>query len=113
MPTHQEFNELRNNCTWEPVLVGGSDILNTPYIAGYIGTSKINGNTIFFPSNGFKNGSELANADITCRLWTSTVEIRKPYYYANGYAYNLTSVGNKPLDDADSHVFPSSYYKFL
>jgi len=112
MPTLEEFNELRNNCTWEPVLSGGTDPYGSPFIDGYLVTSKINGNSIFLPSNGFKNDNQFANDSTGGRLWTATVNIRKPYYYANAIAYTFTSAGTTPLEDS-SHYFPGTYYRTL
>ena len=44
MPTLTEVNELSTNCTWEWIYQGG--------VAGFRGTSKINGKTIFLPAAG-------------------------------------------------------------
>ena len=51
MPTRAEQDELREKCTWTWTTQGG-------YI-GYKVTSKINGNTIFLPAAGYREGSRL------------------------------------------------------
>ena len=43
MPTKVELDELKNNCKWEWSTLNG--------VKGYTVTSKINGNSIFLPSN--------------------------------------------------------------
>jgi len=44
MPTSDQFQELYDNCTWERKTVDG--------VNGYLVTSKINGNSIFFACSG-------------------------------------------------------------
>ena len=44
MPTASEMNELVNNCSWVWTQING--------VNGQLGTSKINGNTIFLPAGG-------------------------------------------------------------
>ncbi len=47
MPTYDELQELENGCDWE-----WSDNYEDSGVAGRIGTSKSNGNTIFLPAAG-------------------------------------------------------------
>lgn len=46
MPTKEEYEELIENCDWK-----WSDGFLDSGVAGYVGTSKINGNSIFIPTN--------------------------------------------------------------
>ena len=63
MPTKHEFQELLDNCeaVWS----------DTP--AGYSLTSKINGNTLFFPAAGYMEGTELQPGFFcVARYWTAS-----------------------------------------
>ena len=51
MPTKTEFEELQSNCNWQWKTINGQ--------TGYQLTSKINGNTIFLPTAGYRNGTSL------------------------------------------------------
>ena len=51
MPTKAEFDELNSNCTWQWKTINGQ--------TGYKLTSKINGNSIFLPAAGYRNGTSL------------------------------------------------------
>ena len=51
MPTKEEFDELINNCSWERSIING--------INGFKFTSKINGNSIFFPAAGSYSSESL------------------------------------------------------
>lgn len=53
MPTHDEMDELIDKCTWEWTTYNG--------IAGQLVTGP-NGNSIFLPAAGFRDGSSLKNA---------------------------------------------------
>lgn len=64
MPTRAEMQELINDCTWEWTTVNG--------VKGYKVTSKINGNSIFFPAAGFRRGSSLSGAGYYGYYWSST-----------------------------------------
>lgn len=68
MPSKKEAMELLGNCTW----VWIEDYNNTG-VPGFMGTSAINGNTIFFPAAGIVNNGEVkSKGDYAC-LWTNTV----------------------------------------
>ena len=58
MPTKVELDELRDsaNCTWTWVEKNG--------VNGYEVTSKVNGNSIFFPVAGYRENLSLNNNDI-------------------------------------------------
>ncbi len=49
MPTEEQINELFDNCDWVRKTING--------INGYLVTSKINGNVIFFPASGYGYGT--------------------------------------------------------
>ncbi len=51
MPTKAELIELKNNCTWTWTTQNN--------VNGYLVTSKTNGNSIFLPAAGFRNGTSL------------------------------------------------------
>lgn len=70
MPTITEFDELLENCsnTWTTFKNSdGEDI------EGNLLTSKLNGNTIFFPAGGSKLDSDLNGKTYVGSYWTSTV----------------------------------------
>lgn len=64
MPTTTEFKELFDNCTNEWTTLNG--------VYGRLFTSKVNGNTIFFPAAGFYNGTSLINRRSGGYYWSST-----------------------------------------
>ena len=53
MPTKDELNELRTQCTWTWTTQNG--------VKGYKVTSKVNSNYIFLPAAGYRRGSSLYN----------------------------------------------------
>lgn len=57
MPTFAEQKELIEGCKWE-----WTTDFNGSGVSGYIVTSKTNGNTIFLPAAGFRDGSDLYGA---------------------------------------------------
>ena len=69
MPTFVEMTELVNNTKWEWGALNG--------VAGYTVTSNINGNGIFLPAAGYKEGGEMHYAGTAGRYWTLT---RHPYH---------------------------------
>ena len=88
MPTKAECEELVNNCTWKWTTQGG--------VNGYRVTSKKNGNSIFLPAAGYRDGSSLDYAGVFGDYWSST-----PYgcysedaSYLGFYSSNLHVVWN-------------------
>ena len=68
MPSKEEFQELRNNCTWTWTTLGG--------VNGYKITSKKSGNTgnfIFLPAAGMMSGSKVQNAGTEGDYWSSSL----------------------------------------
>ena len=75
MPTKTEMQELINNCTWEWMIQNGKN--------GYKVTGP-NGNKIFLPAAGFRNGSSLYSAGEYGYYWSST-----PDESDSDFAYSL------------------------
>ena len=83
MPTRAEFEELLNkdNCTWEWTTLNGKK--------GYKVTSRKNGNSIFLPAAGWRNGPSLYYAGQYSDYWSST-----PHGSITQYAYRLYFYGS-------------------
>ena len=64
LPTMGEFVELNSNCD--------SEWTDEDGVAGRRFTSRINGNSIFFPASGNYNGTSLYNRGTDGRYWSST-----------------------------------------
>ncbi len=60
-PTKEEMDALIKQCTWEA------------YYGTLKATSKVNGMSIRFPSNGYKNGEGITDRSRSGRYWTSTL----------------------------------------
>ena len=73
MPTYDELYELRNNCTWTYTTQNG--------VKGYK-VKGLNGNSIFLPAAGSRDGYSLGSAGSIGRYWSST--LYDSDYYANG-----------------------------
>lgn len=78
LPTKAEFDELLNedNCTWLWTTQGGKN--------GYKVISKRNGNSIFLPAAGYRNGTSPNFDGSRGYYWSST-----PYASGTCYAYTL------------------------
>ena len=68
MPTKAEQDELLSKCTWE-----WTTNYNGTGVAGLIGTSRINGNSIFLPAAGYRNGSGLDYAGSHGNYWSGSL----------------------------------------
>ena len=68
MPTAYEFKELIEGCKWEY-----EANYNNSGISGYLGISKKNGNTIFFPAAGFSSEDQTCGVGDFGFYWTSTL----------------------------------------
>ena len=75
MPTNAELEELIDNCTCTWTTQNG--------VNGYKVTSKTNGNSIFLPAAGGRDGSDLNVAGSVGCYWSSSL------YYASYYGYAL------------------------
>lgn len=80
MPSKEQQDELRNNCTLEWTTVNG--------VNGRKFTSKINGGSIFLPAAGGRWYSELNYAGRYGNYWSST--LYEDYEYNESYAYYLS-----------------------
>lgn len=85
MPTFQEFMELMNNSTTAIVTYKGRK--------GYVIESTVNGNTIFMPYNGLKNGTQTNDYDNLGGYWAGTY-------------------GHLPIYSEDINHWEISYYGF-
>ena len=74
LPTVGEFQELNSNCD--------SEWTDEDGVAGRRFTSRINGNSIFFPASGNFYGTTLNSRGSNGHYWSSS-------YYSATYAYNL------------------------
>lgn len=68
MPTIEDLLELLDGCIWE-----WTDNYDNSGVAGQIGTSKNNGNTIFLPATGYKDASNKVY-DIEGHYWLSSLD---------------------------------------
>ena len=64
LPTVGEFQELNSNCD--------SEWTDEDGVAGRRFTSRINGNSIFFPASGYYNGTSLYNRGSNGYYWSSS-----------------------------------------
>ena len=66
MPTKAEQDELRKNCIWSWTTQNG--------VKGYKVTSKTNGNSIFLPAAGTREGVELYDSGSDGYYWSSSLD---------------------------------------
>ena len=83
MPTVGEYQELANNCD--------SEWTDEDGIAGRRFTSRINGNSIFFPASGLRYGTSLYDRGSYGNYWSASL-----YSSANGYSLSFLSGGVYP-----------------
>ena len=95
MPTIDEIQELRDNCTWTWTTQNG--------VKGYEVKSKKNGNSIFLPAAGYRKGSVLSNAGSWGYFRSSSL-----YIGYNDYACNL----NFDSDRHDKYNYSRRYLGF-
>ena len=74
LPTVGEFQELNNNCD--------SEWTDEDGVAGRRFTSRINGNSIFFPASGYRRGTGLNNRGSYGHYWSASL-------HSQTYGYNL------------------------
>ena len=65
MPTIAEFEELCEKCDWTWAFQDGNN--------GYLVTSKTNGNSIFLPAAGWRNGTDTSRVGENGYYWSSTL----------------------------------------
>ena len=83
LPTMGEFVELNNNCD--------SEWTDEDGVAGRRFTSRINGNSIFFPASGLYNGTSLSYRGSSGYYWSSTW-----YSETNARSLSFGSTGVNP-----------------
>lgn len=86
MPTVGEYQELANNCD--------SEWTDEDGIAGRRFTSRINGNSIFFPASGYRDGTALSRRGSSGYYWSASLHSQ-----ASGYLLYFTSGGVIPAND--------------
>ena len=86
LPTVGEFQELNSNCD--------SEWTDEDGVAGRRFTSRINGNSIFFPASGYRSGTSLGSRGSRGNYWSSSLNSQ-----TNGYRLNFDSGGVYPAND--------------
>ena len=86
MPTVGEFQELNAQCD--------SEWTDEDGVAGRRFTSRINGNSIFFPASGYRKGTGLHNRGSNGSFWSASL-----YSQAGGYYLYFNA----------SEVYPAYY----
>lgn len=85
LPTKEEFQELIDNCDW--TWAEHNDH------TGYFVTSRINGNTIFFPVTGWKEDGGHGNPETHGVYWSSSVHEDSDYSNkAYGMAFYMDNI---------------------
>ena len=72
-PTDAEWAELCEKCTWERTILSG--------VKGYKVISNINGNSIFLPLGGFREGNSLNETRSSGCYWSSSLYSTNPLAY--------------------------------
>lgn len=85
MPTVGEFQELYNNCE--------SEWTDEDGVAGRRFTSRINGNSIFFPASGYRRGTGLYNRGSHGDYWSASLSSQ-----SRGCNLYFNSTGVYPAD---------------
>ena len=93
VPTKDEMQELKANCTWRWTTVNG--------VNGYKVSSKKNNNFIFLPAGGYRSDSYLKKSNDFCFYWTSTPRYEE-YRQYNAYYLNNNS-GSPYIDDSNRY----------
>ena len=87
MPTVGEFQELNNNCD--------SEWTDEDGVAGRRFTSRINGNSIFFPASGRRYGTSLYNRGASGDYWSASLNSQ-----TSGFHLNFNSSGVNPASSS-------------
>ena len=88
MPTVGEFQELNSNCD--------SEWTDEDGVAGRRFTSRINGNSIFFPASGHRDGTGLYDRGSNGRYWSASLNSQ-----TGGYRLYFGSGGVYPADNSN------------
>ena len=87
MPTVGEFQELNAQCD--------SEWTDEDGVAGRRFTSRINGNSIFFPASGYRYGTGLNGRGSDGNYWSASLSSQ-----ASGYYLHFYSTGVSPADNS-------------
>ena len=79
MPTLEQWDELVFGCDWKWM-----DDFNGSGVAGQVGTSKANGNTIFLPATGGKHDNTSSLVGFFGYYWSSTTTLDAVCYMGDG-----------------------------
>ena len=90
MPTLDEIEELRDECSWEWTTVNG--------VVGYKVTGP-NGNSIFLPAAGYRNGTEVYRRGSRGYYWSGTLYEDSSYFAYYLYFYG----GGHDWDGSDRY----------
>jgi hypothetical protein len=86
LPTVGEFQELNSNCD--------SEWTDEDGVAGRRFTSRINGNSIFFPASGYRYGSSLYGRGSGGLYWSSSLSSQTDGYYLYFNSSNVNPAGS-------------------
>ena len=88
MPTVGEFQELNAQCD--------SEWTDEDGVSGRRFTSRINGNSIFFPASGYRNGTGLNSRGSSGLYWSASLHSQTGGYYLN---FNASGVNPANLNN--------------
>ena len=89
MPTAEEFQELASRCEWQWT----SQRMGRDLVSGFEITGP-NGNSIFLPAYGIRDGGSTINYEIECGYWTSSLHESNSYW-----AYCLDMMDDKTINN--------------
>ena len=105
MPSQEEFEELKNNCSWTWTQKNG--------VNGYRVTSNVSGytdNSIFLPANGMFSGASSTDVGTIGNYWSSSASDENTYYAISPYfsssyvksdnCYRYFGLGVRPVEGA-------------
>jgi hypothetical protein len=88
MPTVGEFQELNAQCD--------SEWTDEDGVAGRRFTSRINGNSVFFPASGYRHDTQLYDRGAGGSYWSSSL-----HSAPRGYNLNFNSGGVNPANNGN------------
>ena len=91
MPTKTEYKELIDNCN-----VVWTDDYNGTGVKGRIFTSKVNGNSVFFPAAGYYSYSTVSSVGLSGHLWSASYEssLGAHFLFFN-FGIHMTQITNR------------------